>query len=298
MEQIDQQDVPPGALESRLGPQLRAEGFDVAAIVMLGGVGAGTSAGFWVRFVMVEDLGVWAMEFMHSLTGFADLYTFGGNMGDFDEMAGTRATHPSAYTKAAVGWLDSSAIASHTGTKTYQPVGLIQPPPSGRVAAIRIGSEVPYVVVEARQRVDQFDARIPSEGVIVYRIQTTDPLGWAQNATAPVQLLTPVAMKPGDEFVTEANISVKVSEVIPGGSTVVVHDRCETYEQQIAQAQQRIEDATSTIADLQAELPNASPAEKAAIMKGIREARAELADAKRDLDAAQLRLISCRKRSQ
>jgi hypothetical protein len=43
---------------------------------MLGGVGAGTSARFWVRFVMAEGVAVWAVEFMHSLTGFADLYRF------------------------------------------------------------------------------------------------------------------------------------------------------------------------------------------------------------------------------
>jgi hypothetical protein len=102
---VDQQDVPPNILEGQLGPQLRSQGFAAAAIVMLGGPGAGTSQGFWVRFVMVEGVGVWAMEFMHSLTGFADLYPFNGNMGAFDEMACSCGTHPSAYTKAAIRWL-------------------------------------------------------------------------------------------------------------------------------------------------------------------------------------------------
>lgn len=99
---VDQQDVPPNILEGQLGPQLRSQGFAAAAIVMLGGPGAGTSQGFWVRFVMVEGVGVWAMEFMHFLTGFADLYPFNGNMGAFDEMACSCGTHPSAYTKAAI----------------------------------------------------------------------------------------------------------------------------------------------------------------------------------------------------
>ncbi len=102
MATVDAQDVPPTVLEPQLGPQLRQQGFDAAAIVMLGGPGAGTSAGFWVRFVMAEAVGVWAMEFMHSLTGFADLYPFNGNMGGFDEMACACGTHPSAYTKAAI----------------------------------------------------------------------------------------------------------------------------------------------------------------------------------------------------
>jgi hypothetical protein len=52
-------------------------------------------------------------------------------------------------------------------------------------------------MVEARQKVDQFDANIESEGVIVYRVQTTDPLGWAQNNTAPIQRLTTLALRPG-----------------------------------------------------------------------------------------------------
>src|SRR5262245_23304270 len=44
---IDQGDVPPDFLEAQLGSQLRAEGFDAAALVMLGGPGAGTTRGFW-----------------------------------------------------------------------------------------------------------------------------------------------------------------------------------------------------------------------------------------------------------
>lgn len=197
-------DVPKDYLEGQLGSQLRAQGFDAAAIVMLGGPGAGTSqqGGFWARFVMAEKLGTWAMEFMHVLTGFGDLYTLqgyadypNGDMGAFDEMACNCGTHPSAYTKAAIQWLDASAIAQHTGRAAgYQlhAVGLIQPPPSGRSTAVRIGSEVPYLMVEARLMNDQFESRsqlesgIPSQGVIVYRVQTSDPLGAAQNSLIPV----------------------------------------------------------------------------------------------------------------
>ena len=56
---VDPQDVPAKILEGQLGSQLRDQGFNAAAIVMLGGPGAGTSSGFWVRFVMLEGLGVW-----------------------------------------------------------------------------------------------------------------------------------------------------------------------------------------------------------------------------------------------
>ncbi|HYO84776.1 MAG TPA: hypothetical protein VES20_25465 [Bryobacteraceae bacterium] len=224
---IDRQDVPPNILEEQLGAQLRQQGFDCAAIVMLGGRGAGTSAGFWVRFVMVEEVGVWAMEFMHSLTGFGDLYVFGGNMGRFDEMAASAGTHPSTYTKAAIGWLDASAIAHLSGRAAdyaLYNVGLVQPPPLGRYAAVRVGSDVPYFMVEARQRIDPFDAGIPSEGVIVYRVQTRDPLGWAQNGIAPVELLTPQALTVGQAYTADTGLTVRVLSGIAGGFVVRVED--------------------------------------------------------------------------
>lgn len=225
METVDEQDVPPGVLEGQLGPQLRSQGFDAAAIVMLGGEGAGTNAGFWSRFVMVEGLGVWAMEFMHSLTGFADLYPFSGNMYAFDEMACSCGTHPSAYTKAAIGWLAPSAIHQHFGrvaSYSLYSIGLIQPPPSGRSAAVRVGTQAPYLMVEARQRFDQFDQGIPSEGVIVYRIQTSDPLGHAQNATAPIELLTPVALTVGQAFTSDTGVKVQVTAAIPAGFSISI----------------------------------------------------------------------------
>ncbi len=226
MATVDAQDVPPTVLEPQLGPQLRQQGFDAAAIVMLGGPGAGTSAGFWVRFVMAEAVGVWAMEFMHSLTGFADLYPFNGNMGGFDEMACACGTHPSAYTKAAIGWLDTSAIAQQaptlSGNYTLHSIGLTQPPPTGRWAAVRIGSQAPYLMVEARQKVDQFDGNIGSQGVIMYRVQTSDPLGHAQNGTAPVELLTTTALVPGQSFTGDGGVTVHVTSAVAGGFNVTI----------------------------------------------------------------------------
>lgn len=233
MEVVDQQDVPPTILNAQMGAKLKAEKFDAAAIVMLGGPGAGTSSGFWSRFVMVEGVGVWAMEFMHSLTGFADLYPFNGNMGAFDEMACSCGTHPSAYTKAAIGWLDPVAIAAHSGRAggyILHSVGLVQPPPTGRWAAVRIGSQVPYLMVEARQRVDQFDGKLPGEGVIVYRVQTSNPLGWAQNNMAPVQRLTAMPLQVGQALVSDANISVSVTGTLAGGFYVLVDDRNAAWE--------------------------------------------------------------------
>jgi len=227
MQTVDAQDVPANALEGQLGSTLRDQGFDAAAIVMLGGPGAGTNAGFWSRFVMAEGVGVWAMELIHGLTGFGDLYPFGGDMGGFDEMACSCGTHPSAYTKAAIGWLERGAIAAQNGRSArheLHSVGLTQPPPSGRSAAVRIGASVPYLMVEARQRVDQFDAGIPSEGAIVYRVQTADPLGHAQNGTAPIDLLTPTALAPGASFTSDDGVVVSVLGAVPGGLSVQIDD--------------------------------------------------------------------------
>jgi hypothetical protein len=246
MEVLDQQDVPPNALEGKLGSALRDQGFHAAALVMLGQppTGQGEEGGFWARFDRSEGVGVWAMELMHVLTGFTDLYTFNAgnvpnNMDAFDEMACSCATHPTAYTKAALNWLDESAIAQHIGVAAeydLHAIGLIQPPPSGRWAAVRIGSQVPYLMVEARQMVDQFERGIPDQGVIVYRIQTTDPMGHAQNETAPIKLLTakppatpgqpqsPFALKVDESFTAENGVTVRVIRALEGGFSVRIED--------------------------------------------------------------------------
>jgi hypothetical protein len=75
-------------------------------------------------------------------------------------------------------------------------------------------------MVEARQRVDQFDGTIPAEGVIVYRVQTSDPLGHAQNNTAPVQLLTTTPLTVGKSFTADTGLTVRVVTALPGGFSV------------------------------------------------------------------------------
>jgi hypothetical protein len=248
---IDRQDVRLDHADVlQIGEEMRNQGFDAAALVMLGGPGAGTAqkGGFLARFVMLERLGTWAMELMHVLTGFGDIRCQPGfvecpnndiDMGNFDEMAFAGGMHPSAYTKAAIQWLDTSAIAKHTGrTAVYalHAVGLVQPPPSGRSTAVRIGSEIPYMMVEARLMVDQFESPsvlelgIPSSGVIVYRVQTSDPLGSPQNNHIPVFRLTPTALSVGQTFVSDTNVSVSVTGTTPGGFLVVVEDRNAPFE--------------------------------------------------------------------
>ena len=232
---VDLQDVPPSILEGEIGAQLRAEGCDAAAIVMLGGPGAGMNAGFWSRFVMLEPVGTWAMELMHGLTGFTDIYQFGDDVdpqdpviGLYDEMSAAAGTHPSAYTKAGIQWLDGATIAEHVGRAAayaLHAISLTQPPPTGRVAALKIGASVPYLMVEARLMADQFDARIPQEGVIVYRVQTPDALGHRVSHLRPLVLETSGALSVGQTFVSDNAIGISVVGAIPGGFLVFVEDR-------------------------------------------------------------------------
>ena len=176
---------------------------------------------------MRDDLGHWVGELRHQagLCNLPDLFDYAGdypsgdNMGAFDEEAGYDATHPSAWTKRAVGWLDPSAVALHPGgvaEYTLYSVSLIQPPPTGRVTAVQIGAEVPYLMVEARLKADQFDINIPNEGVIVYRVQTTDPLGTAQFDIAPLALLTKTALTAGQSFRTDG-VTIDVDSRRAGG---------------------------------------------------------------------------------
>lgn len=233
MREIDLQDVPPNVFEGELGGQLRDQGFDHAAIVMLGKPGAGTNLGFWSRFVMAETTGRWVMEVIHGVTGFKDLYPFNNDLDlpertidTFDEMSAENLAHPTAYTKAALGWLDRATIVSHAGTGDYelQFVGLPQPPAGGRSAAVRIGADVPYVMVEARKMNDQFDAGIKSEGVIAYRIQTTDPNAERQNRRLPLFLLTQTALKPGQSSTLDNGVTLTVTGALAGGFAVRVDD--------------------------------------------------------------------------
>jgi hypothetical protein len=204
MKTIDKQDVPPEELEGTLGASLRAQGVQSAILIMLGGKGAGTNSGqipFWSRAAMAESNGVWLMEIIHSLTGFKDLYHFRSDVDPiersidtFDEMSASSQTHPTAFTKNELGWLEAEAIGH------YQPgtplrgailhhISRANPPThSGEVLAVRIGDGFSYVMVEARKKTDQFEAGMPStndmeergiasEGVIAYRVQTRDPTG-------------------------------------------------------------------------------------------------------------------------
>ena len=134
-------------------------------------------------FTTRQGVGVWAMEVLHSATHIGDLYNVSPSADGFDVMSCSCGTHPSANTKAAMGWLHLGALRAHqvgtSATYTLHAGGLPQPPPPGRLTAVTIKSidSAGYFLVEARMRNDTYEmpgmisSGIPVEGVVVYEIQ-------------------------------------------------------------------------------------------------------------------------------
>lgn len=247
MQTVDRQVVEADDLEGVLGDQLRSQGFDGAVLVMLGGRGAGTNRGFWSRVVMAESNGVWLMEMMHGLTRVADFYHYDSDtdpadrsIDSFEQMSASGQTHPTAYVKNELGWLDGATILRHDGASTeydLQHVSLAQPPAAGRAAAVRIGDGSPFVLVESRLMTDQFEVGMPSlpaelkeygiasEGVIAYRVQTTDPTREEHpGGKLPLYLMTQRALQVGQSAPLDDGVTLTVLGALPDGLRVRVDD--------------------------------------------------------------------------
>jgi hypothetical protein len=230
-----QKEVTPGDLTAQLAPIVQSGAYDAGALVMLGGRGAGVNYGFWSRFVMVEGVGVWAMELMHGLTGMLDLYTYlvPHDLGGFDTMACACGTHLTAYTRMLLGWLDPSAITidASVGARFVLHATSLGPAPLGRVHAVQTQGSGLQVLVEARLRGDQFDGPnqynqygIPSEGVIVYEVVGVENPNLPPERDPLISLLTPTALQPGQTVTSESGITVGVDASVTGGFAVVIEN--------------------------------------------------------------------------
>jgi hypothetical protein len=154
-------------------------------------------------------------------------------------MSASSQTHPTAFTKNELGWLDGSVIAQHPGGPAnydLQHISLAQPPAAGRVAAVRIGSGFPYVMVESRKMTDQFEAGMPSthdrqergiasEGVIAYRVQTRNPtIQEREGHKKPLFLMTLTALQPSQSAALDNGVTLTVAGGIPGGFAIQIKD--------------------------------------------------------------------------
>ena len=187
-----------------------------------------------------QSTGVWAMETLHMVTEFGDLYNVSPSMGSYDVMASAgSSSHPCAHTKAAMGWIAPADIVRHgSGTRSYllHAIGLRQPPPPGRVTAVRIPSRSGSrsFLVETRLEVDQYERRdgsgdgVPGEGVIVYEVASQ----------LDVKLRTSVALGAGQRYSNpDEGISVSVAGTVAGGHRVSItrseDPKCEEIRERI-----------------------------------------------------------------
>lgn len=202
------------------------------------------------QLTMRQPTGVWAMEALHMLTEFGDLYNVNPNLGGFDVMASAwNTTHPTMHTKRAMGWVGSGQVPTHnTGNQQYvlHAVGLRHPPPPGRLSAIRIPSHIGagHFMVEARLATDQYeivDAQgdgLPSQGVIVYEV-----LGELN-----VLLRTTTALQPGQSYSnTGEGLTIQVNASVAGGMRITVTRSaaalCKSLAEQIADLEEELKNA-------------------------------------------------------
>ncbi len=178
-----------------------------------------------------QPTGVWAMEILHAIVGWPDLYkAHGPQMGNFDNMTFTGGMHSCAHLKLSSGWLAPNQVADHPGgLHNYQlhSIGLSSPPPS-RFAAVRVRSATTgnTFLIEARLKSDVYETGfsrlvdgnlefvgIPGEGVIVY--QTHDDLQETWFLGGPFGV--------GQSYNNPAEgFSLNVTAAIDGGMTVQV----------------------------------------------------------------------------
>ena len=198
-------------------------------------------------FTDQQPTGVWAMEILHAVTELGDLYNVSPHLGRYDEMACSCGTHPSAHTKGLFGWLRPGAVRTHPvghpGTYVLHAVSHMQPPPPGRVTAVRVKSQVGPgdLIIEARLRGDDLDgpsaasSGIPDEGVIVYRAQSN----------TMVFLLASGQVEGDTINIADEDLEIQVSRAVPGGYEITIRsratNRCRELRQTIEQLQTTLE---------------------------------------------------------
>jgi hypothetical protein len=184
----------------------------------------GSTVGGFCRINMDHPLGVIAMENIHHITGFGDLYGMLDSPKDFDVMDCACGTHPSSYTKIKLGWIDNTDIKDITfkpKTTTVSVLALATAPTPNRFHTIKVPSTTNkgYFLIECRLRLDNYESSlpgvsngIPSEGIVVYYV---DESSWP-----PVHLRTPTALVSGKRFDIDQGMELNVISQEPDGCTI------------------------------------------------------------------------------
>lgn len=200
-----------------------------------------------------QTTGVWAMEVLHAIAGFPDLYKANGpQMVGFDNMMYCEGMHSCAHLKQAAGWLGVSSQVAATGDHVLHSIGLGSPP-QGRVSAVRLRTPGHTYLVEARLRSDVYErgfgrlrggsmefTGLASEGVIVY--QTHQDL-------QETYLMTPTALRAGQTYNhPSGEFSVQATGQVEGGMRVRISvkpdSRCASIRDQIENVEELMEGET------------------------------------------------------
>lgn len=122
------------------------------------------------------DLGTICHEFLHTL-GAPDLYHKNPNSDNvmmhpvdlWDVMANTQSQpqQTSTYIKYKyLHWIDNIPSILHTGTYTLNPITVA----TNNCYTIPIPNQTEYLLLEYRKKTNIFDASIPNNGILIYRI--------------------------------------------------------------------------------------------------------------------------------
>jgi hypothetical protein len=225
-------------------------------------------------------LGVWAMEVLHMLTRFGDLYGIPDSPDGYDVMDCSCGTHPSAYTKIKFGWLESNSIrnvSSDNSLTTIRMDALANPLSAGGIRAITIN--IPesnrYLLVEARLPVDKyesgnpiFSSGLPDQGVVVYLI---DESSWP-----PVHLLRAGMKAAGESFVDQnSGIKISIAQKLTSGFNIEIQrdisQECNSLKDSIDALELDIQDLEHDL-EMEEDL-----ARKQRLLRQIREKRSQLA---------------------
>jgi hypothetical protein len=229
---------------------------------------------------MLDPLGVIAMENLHVLTQFGDLYGIADGPGGFDVMDCACGTHPSSFTKLNFGWLDPSEVVNvPAGTPTQSqtlhalssPISAASTP--GRAHAIKApsASAQRYHLIEARLRTDAYESStpgvssgLPAEGLVVY---------WIDETTWPPVHLKKVLSNVGDQYSDASQgLTVTMDGSVPLGLVARV-DRGQPAE--CTWIRNELANIEAEIAGLQEDLQQAPPGEKPGIAAQIKRLQAQ-----------------------